>query len=99
MVLDELFEKPHAPAGAPAFVDVGLWRAQRGAGDIKMRPWRLADETLQQLCGGDRTTGPTAGIFHIGEFRVDHLVVFGTERHAPYPLAGRLSWLGEAPGK
>src|SRR6266851_1420548 len=95
VIAHELIEQPHAPARAPALVDLGLRRAERGAGDVEMRPRRLADEALQHLRRRDRAAPPSAGVLHVREFRVDHLVVFGPERHAPHPLAGLLAGLAQ----
>ena len=87
-VADQPVEQANAVARTPAVVDVGLRRAHRGPGDVEMRPRRVVDETLQELRRGDRTAVAPAGILHVGELRVDHLVVFGTERHAPDAFAG-----------
>ena len=70
-----------------------------GAGNVEMRPRRLVDEALQQLRGGDRAAVAAAGVLHVGELRIDHLVVFGPERHAPHPLAGLLAGLRQPLGE
>src|SRR5262249_59572499 len=64
-----------------------------------MRPWRLVDETLQQLrrCNG-AAIAPT-GILHVGELRIDHLVVFRPKRHSPYPLTDFVADLDEPFGE
>src|SRR5258707_791594 len=49
MLGHQMVEQAHAPARPPALVDFVLRRAERGAGDIEMRPGRLADETRQKL--------------------------------------------------
>jgi hypothetical protein len=79
-----------------------------GAGDVEMRPWRLVDKALQQLRGGNGAAVAATGIFHVGEFRIDHLVVFRPQRHPPHPLTclladfdqaiGELVVVGEQPG-
>src|SRR5262245_47191277 len=73
MIAHKWVEQPHAPARAPALVDIGLRRAHRRAGDVEMRPRRRADETLEELRRRDRTAVTAAGILHVGELRVDHL--------------------------
>src|SRR5215471_10449009 len=78
------------PNLSPAPVGVALRRAHRGSSDVEMRPMRLADEALQQLRGGDRAAEAAAGILHVGELGIDHLVVFGPKWHPPDPLAGSL---------
>src|SRR5262245_22500864 len=64
-----------------------------------MRPRRLVDEPLQQLRGRDGTAVPPAGILHVGKFRIDHLVVFRSERHTPDPLADLVADLKEPLGE
>src|SRR5215831_10982628 len=64
-----------------------------------MRPWRLVDETLQQLRRRNGAAMAPAGILHVGEFRIDHLVVFRPERHSPYPLADFVADLDEPFGE
>src|SRR3984893_3675143 len=61
-----------------------------------MSPWRLADEARQKLRRRDGATVAAAGVLHVGEFRVDQLVVFGRERHSPQALTGRLAGGGNA---
>jgi hypothetical protein len=48
----------------------------------------VVDEALQELGGGDRAAVARAGVLHVGELRIDLLVVFGAERHAPDLLPG-----------
>src|SRR3954471_10480762 len=93
MVGDQPIEEPDAPSGAPASVDFGLRRTHAGAGDIEMRPRRLVDEALEKLRRGDRPGATPAGILHVGKFRIDELVVFGSERHAPHPFGRVLAGL------
>src|SRR5262249_28286214 len=88
---DQPFEQAHAETRAPALVDVGLRRAHGGAGDVEMRPRRLVDEALQELRRGDRAAVAAAGILHVGELRVDHLVEFPAEPHSAHPPAGLLA--------
>jgi len=57
------------------------------------------DETLQELGGGDRTAVAGAGVFHVGELRIDLLVVFRSQRHAPDALACRKSDLHQTLGQ
>src|SRR6187431_2170899 len=64
-----------------------------------MRPRRLVDEPLQELRRRDRAAITAAGILHVGEFRIDHLVVFRRERHAPDLLAGGRAGLGQPLGQ
>src|SRR5688500_14485649 len=79
-------KQPYAEAGAPALIDVGLGRSHAGAGDVEMGPWGFIDETLEELCRGNRARVTAAGVLHVGEFGIDQLVVFGTKRHAPDAL-------------
>src|ERR1700712_4175778 len=81
-------QQANAVARTPAVIDLGLRRAHRGSRDIEMRPWRIVDETLQELGGGDGAAVACTGILHVGELRIHQLVVFRTERHAPDFLAG-----------
>ena len=60
-----------------------------GAGDVEMRPGRVADEALEELRRGDRAAVAAAGVLHVGELGIDQLVVGRPERHAPDRLAGR----------
>src|SRR6202007_2292170 len=83
MLLDQPVEQAHAPARAPALVDIGLRRIERGSGNVEMRPWRLVDKPRQQLRRSDRARPAAPGVLHVGEFRVDHLVIFRTEGHTP----------------
>src|ERR1700722_14171638 len=99
MIRDEAIEQADAPTGTPAFIDVGLWRTERGAGNVEMHPRSLVNKPLYKLCRRNGTAPPPAGIFHVGKFRIDHLVVFWPERHAPYPFAGRLSRLDQSFGE
>src|SRR6185437_5659311 len=85
---DQPVQQAHAEAGPPALVDLGLRRSHRGPRDIEMRPWRIVDETLQELRRRDRAAVAIAGVLHVGELRIDLLVIFRAERHAPDPLAG-----------
>ena len=56
-----------------------------------MRPRRAVDEALQQLRRGDRAAIAAAGVLHVGELRIDQLVVGRAKRHAPDVLAGGLA--------
>src|SRR5205823_5713055 len=76
-------EQANAVARCPALVDLRLRRPHRGPCNIEMRPWRIVDEALQELCSRDRSAVTHAGVLHVRELRIDQLVVFGPERHAP----------------
>src|SRR5882672_12092495 len=89
MLGHQMVEQAHAPARAPALVDFALRRAERGAGDIEMRPGRLADEARQKLRRRDGAAVAAASVLHVGDLRIDHFFVFGRKRHAPHALAGR----------
>lgn len=69
MIRHQFIQEPHAPARAPAFVDVAGARIHAGAGDVEMRPRRLVgDEALDELRRGDGATpARTAGVLHVGE--------------------------------
>src|SRR5262249_47543849 len=95
MVRNEPIEQPYSPARGPTAVDVGLRRGKSGAGNVEVRRGRIVDETLQELRGRDGAARASAGVLHIGEFRIDELVVFLAERHAPDALAGFRSCLGK----
>src|SRR3984885_2886541 len=90
-VRHETVGKTDAPSRTPGLIDVGRRRTHRRARDVDMRPGRLLDESLYQLRGGDRAAGTAPGIFHVGEFGVDHLVIGRAERHAPDLLARSLA--------
>src|ERR1700722_11307007 len=79
---DQPFQQPNAIPRAPALIDLGFRRAHRGSRDIEMRPGRTVNEPLQELRRGNRTTVASAGIFHVGELRIDLLVVFLAQRYA-----------------
>src|SRR5262245_66215860 len=76
-------QQAHAEAGAPAAVDLALRRAHGSAGDVEMRPWRLVDETLQQLRRRNGAAMAPTGILHVCDFRIAYLVVFRPARHSP----------------
>src|ERR1700730_2639401 len=89
MLRDQPLQQANAKARTPALIDFGFRRAHGRARDIEVRPRRVVDEALQELRGGDRTAIAAAGIFHISKLRIDLLVVFRAERHAPDPFPGR----------
>src|SRR4051812_24916303 len=95
MLRHERIQEPHSESRAPTPIGLGLWRAHCGAGNVKMRPWRLLDEPLQELRCANRAGLSSARILHIGKFRFQHLVVFGPERHPPNALPRLLSRLDE----
>ena len=66
-----------------------------------MRPRRLViNKTLDELRRSDRASPPAAAsVFHVSEFGIDHLVVFGRERHAPHQFAGFEARFGQAIGE
>src|SRR5258708_19229175 len=80
-------QQPYAETGAPAPIDLVLRRAHRCSRNVKMGPGRLVDKALQQLRRRNSTPVPATRVLHVGEFRVDHLVVFWPEWHPPDPLA------------
>ena len=73
--------------------------AHRRAGDVEMRPRGVADEALDEHRRARRAALPAADILHVGEFRIDHLVVALADRHAPDSLAGGLARRDEAGGE
>src|SRR4029079_7536257 len=88
LVGDQPVEQPYAEARSPAAIDLAVDRRHGGAGNVEMRPGRsFLDEALQELRGGDRAAPLAARVLHVGDFRVDHLVVFRPERQAPPFLA------------
>src|SRR5260221_4112546 len=76
IIRDQPLQQANAKPRAPALIDVGFRRAHRGPRDIEMRPWRIVDEALQELCGGDRATVAGTGVLHVGELRIDLLIGF-----------------------
>ena len=96
MLGHQVVEQTHAPAGAPALVDFALRRSERGAGNVQMGPWRLADEARQQLRRRDGAAVAATGVLQVGEFRIAQLVVFWSKRHSPHAFAGRLPGGDEA---
>src|SRR5579863_6286400 len=96
MVRDEAIKQPNAPARGPRAVDLARRRAESGSRNIEMRPRRAIDEALEELSRGDRAGMSSAGVFHIGEFGVDQLVVGRFERHAPNLFSRGFASLGEA---
>src|ERR1700722_2031532 len=93
---DQPVEQAHAPARAPGLVDFARRRSHADAGDVEMRPGRAIDETLQELRRRYRAAMAAGGVFDVGEFGIDHLVVDGAERHPPDLLAGGDARLNEA---
>src|SRR5690554_4177134 len=89
VVADQAIQEADAVAGTPRAIDLRLWRAHRGAGNIEMRPWRFANETLQKLSGSDGAAVTATDILHIRVLRIDQLVIGGIERHAPDALGGQ----------
>src|SRR5450755_3039354 len=83
LLRDEPVEQPHAPARAPARIDLGLRRVHRRAGKIDMRPGSVLDEELDEGCRRARAGPAPADILDVGVLGLDHLVVGLVERHAP----------------
>src|SRR5262249_39073060 len=101
VIRNEPIEKSHPPAGAPTFVDISLTRVKSRSGNVEVRPGNFViNEAFDELRGSNRAA-PTAsaGILHVGEFRVDHLVVFRREWHAPDQLSRLISCFCQALGK
>src|SRR5262245_3807418 len=97
---DKLVEQPDAKSRSPASIDLAVDRRHCRAGDVEMRPWRsVLDEALEELRRRDRAAPLAARVLHVGDFRVDHLVVFRTERQAPQLLAGRVARFDQPGGK
>src|SRR5690348_9000662 len=69
------------------------------AGDVEMRPGRLAlDEALQELRGGDAARRAVAAdVLHVGGVAVHLAVVALAQWHAPDMLADRLAGGDQAP--
>src|SRR5689334_3604528 len=90
VIFDQAIQEPHAPTRAPALVDVGLTRVKASSSNIQVRPWHLViNETFDELRRCDCSSPSAApSVFHIGEFGIDHLVVFGRKGHPPNQLAG-----------
>src|SRR5512135_165427 len=90
MVRHKSIQQPHAPPRTPALVDIGLTRVEASTGDIEMRPRRLViNKALDELGSSNGPTPPAAAsVFHVGKFGINHLVIFGRERHAPDQFAG-----------
>src|SRR5260221_13573257 len=70
VIRNQPLEQANAKSRTPALIDVGLRRAHRGSRDIEMCPWRVVDEALQELRGGDRTAVAGAGVLHVSELRI-----------------------------
>src|SRR5262245_18675041 len=97
---DQPVEQPDAKSRSPASIDLAVDRRHCRAGDVEMRPRRsVLDEALEELRGRDRAAPLAARVLHVGDFRVDHLVVFRTERQAPQLLAGRVARFDQPGGK
>src|SRR4029079_12769676 len=71
-------QQPHTPTRTPALVDIALRRRKAGAGNVEVRPWRLFDKARQNLRGGDRAGVAPTRVLHVGEFRIEFLVVLRT---------------------
>src|SRR3990172_12155641 len=81
-------EQSHAEPRSPAPIDLAVDRRHGGAGDVEMRPGSpLLDEALEELRGGDRPAPLPSRVLHVGDLRVDHLVVFRPERQPPQFLS------------
>src|SRR5215203_2649899 len=91
VILHQPIEEAHAPARRPALVDLVLGRAHGRTGDVEVRPGRLVDEALEELRRRDGAAVASACVLHVGELRVDELVVGRAERHAPDLLARGLA--------
>src|SRR5260221_4929941 len=64
----------------------------RGAGNVEMGPWRLVDEALEELRGGDAAAvAAAADVPDVRRVAVELAVVGFGERHAPERLADRLA--------
>jgi len=93
MLGDEVIEQAHAERGRALRHGGRVLLRPGRAGDIEMRPRRLVDEALKKLRGGDRAGMAAAGVFHVGEFGIDQLVVFRAERLAKAGQeTGELVW-------
>src|SRR5262249_46927221 len=72
-------QRAAAVPGAPVVIVGGLGRPHRGAWNTEMPPGGAVDKPWRKRRGGDRAAVAPAGVLHIGELRVDQLVVFGAE--------------------
>src|SRR3979490_1211434 len=88
-------QQANAVTRTPAVIDFRFRRAHPRSRSIELRPWCVIDETLQELRGGDRAAVAGAGVLHIRKPRIDLLVVFRSERHAPDPFPRRQPDLGQ----
>src|SRR5512144_1365219 len=77
---DQPVEQAHAKAAGALRHGVAVLLRPGDAGDVEMRPRRLADEALEELRGGDRAGAAVADVLHIGNVGLDDLVVFLAER-------------------
>src|SRR6185295_6107429 len=71
------------PGGAtrqPSFVGVAVHRA----GDVEVRPWRIAHEFAEEQRGDDRAAERSADVLHVGDVAVDQLAITALERQLPY---------------
>src|ERR1700744_6132178 len=81
-VADELDEEPHAEAAA-ALAGVGAVDVPGGAGDVDVRPRRVADEFLEEGRRGDRPRLALGGeVGEVGDRPLHHLLVLGVEGEA-----------------
>src|SRR5690606_11370025 len=83
MIPDKAVQQANAIAGSPCLAVFVCWRTHGRSGNVEMRPRGLTDKALEELCRRDRSAVTASAVLHIGEFRIDHLVVFGAERQAP----------------
>src|SRR5512132_128814 len=96
---DQPVEQAQAKAAGALRHGVAVLLRPGDAGDVEMRPRRLADEALEELRGGDRAGAAVADVLHIGNVGLDDLVVFLAERQPPHRLAGGRAGLGDALGE
>ena len=87
-VAGELDQEPHAEA-VGAVADVLAADVPGGAGDVEVRPGRLADELLEEGGGGDRPRlALLAEVGEVGDRPLHQLLVLGVQRQPPGQLAG-----------
>src|SRR5262245_55311940 len=100
VIAHQAIEQPDTKSRSPAPIDLALRRRQSSACDVEMSPGRsVLDEALEKLCGRDRAAPFATGVLHVGDLRVDHLVVFRSKRQPPKSLACHLASIEQAAGK
>ena len=71
MVGDPLVQQADSVASSErGFARVFALQLGGRTGDIEVNPGGLADVTLQELGGGDRTRSAGDGVFHVGGFGI-----------------------------